>query len=203
MPAEAPVAQPPAPLMSIAEDVTRAVMTHWRVAGLVALGVTLLAWLFAAVQPKQYRAIALGAVVPAAEQLSTSDLVRGVDSLERRVIVASVTALVTAPATQQAAGSVDDASISAYVLPNTNLFRVEVEAADPARAAAIANRLIPSLNTTARAMYKVYGVTLVSPATPPRKHVRPRAGRAALAGLALGTLAGIAAAYVLDRRRFA
>jgi hypothetical protein len=78
---------PQAPVRTPADDFTSAVARHWKVAALVTVAVTLLAWLAAAVQPKRYRAASIAAVAPLAEMLSSSDLIRGVDTLERRVVV--------------------------------------------------------------------------------------------------------------------
>lgn|GEM_PF-2207052 len=202
------VAPPPPPAATtatptIVEDVTLAVMRHWRVVALVAAATMLLGWLLAAIQPKRYRAVSIGAITPDARLLEPAEMIRGVDTLERRVIVASITALANAPSTRDAAGATDDYAISAFVLPNTNLFRIEVEGSNPRQAASIANRLPDFLANQARAMYRVYGVTLVSAATAPKKAVLPRAERAAATGLVLGLLLGVAAAYILHRRRLA
>lgn len=191
----------PVPVRTSADDLTRAVARQWKVAALVAAAITLLAWLAAAVQPKRYRASAIGAVTPISDNLSTTDILRGVDTLERRVIVASLAALAAAPVTQRLAQAGSDYTIGASVMPNTNLFRIEVEGSDARRVAEIANRVPTVLGAQARAMYKMYGVTLISEASPPREPALPRVGRALAAGLVLGALLGIAAAWLLDRRR--
>ena len=172
-------------------------------AALIAAAVTLLAWLAAAVQPKIYRATSIGAVTPITGQLSTSDVIRGVDTLERRVIVSSLAALAAAPVTNRQTRAGDDYSIVAAVMPNTNLFRIDVEGPDPKRAAAIANQVPSVLGLQAQAMYRFYGVNLVSDASAPSSPAAPRVGRAVAAGLVLGVLLGAAAAWLLERRRFA
>jgi hypothetical protein len=190
----------PAPVRTPADDFTSAVARHWKVAALVAIVVTLLAWLAAAVQPKRYRATSIAAVAPLAEMLSATDLIRGVDTLERRVIVSSLAALAGAPVTQRQTRAPRDYAISAVVMPNTNLFRIEVEGPDPRRAAAIANEVPSVLGAHARAMYRLYGVTLVSEAAAPSNPALPRVGRALAAGLVLGAFLGAAVAWLLDRR---
>jgi uncharacterized protein involved in exopolysaccharide biosynthesis len=59
------------------------------------------------------------------------------------------------------------------------------------------------LGIQARTIYKMYGVMLVSPATPSTKAVLPRVGRAVAAALVFGLLLGVATAWVIDRRPFA
>lgn len=163
--------------------------------------VTLLAWLAAAVQPKRYRAVSIGAVTPVAAGLSNSDVMRSVDTLERRVIVASLAALAAAPVTHQQTRASSDYVISAVVMPNTNLFRIEVIGPDAKRAAAIANQVPGILGAQARTMYRLYGVNLVSEAGVPGQPSVPRIGRAVAAGLLVGALLGAIAAWLLDRRR--
>ena len=181
------------------DDVTGSVARHWKVAALIAAAVTVIAWLAAAVQPKRYRATAIAAAAPLADQLTSTDLIRGVDTLERRVVVSSLAALAGAPVTQRQARAGDDYRITALVLPNTNLFRIEVEGPDAKRTAAIANQVPAILSAQARAMYRLYGVSLVSGATAPERAALPRVGRALAAGLVLGAFLGIAAAWVLGR----
>ena len=176
-------------------------MRHWRIVALVAAAMTLLAWLAAGVQPKRYRASSLATINPLTEQLTPSDVIRGIDTLDRRVVVASIAALASAPQVVNAAGATDGYDVMAVVLPNTSLFRVDVEGADPQTAAAIANRIPTLLGVQARTIYKMYGVMLVSPAAASSQAVAPRIGRAVAAGLVLGVLLGIAVAWLLDRGR--
>lgn len=164
---------------------------------------TLLAWMAAALQPKRYRAVSIGAVTPVAADLSSSDVMRSVDTLERRVIVASLAALASAPVTHRQARAGADYRITAAVMPNTNLFRIEVDGPDPKRAAAIANQVPAILGVQARTMYRLYGASMVSEAGVPREPALPRMRRALAAGLALGVLLGAIAAWGLDRRRSA
>jgi capsular polysaccharide biosynthesis protein len=185
------------------EEVVRAVIRHWPIVAIAALAAMLLGWLFSAVQPKRYRATAVGAVAPAVDRLETTDVLRGVDSLERRTVVSTVAALASMPIVtgKVIPSSLRGYSVSASVVPMTNLFNVNVEGGDPKQVAAIANRVPDALAGPATSMYKLYRVTLVSPANVPGAPFLPRTGRAAIAGLLLGTVAGVAFAWLLDRRR--
>lgn len=197
-------AEPPAPSRLVHESavpLTSAVARHWQIAALIAVAAMLFAWLAAAVQPKRYRASAIAAVAPLAANLPPQDLMRGVDTLERRVVVSSLAALAGTPRTRRAVHAAGDETILAVVLPNTNLFRIEVEGRDPKRAAALANEVPAVLAVHARTMYRLYDVTLVSEATAPSQPSRPRIERALAAGLGLGIFLGAAAAWLLDRRR--
>jgi len=186
---------------NLADDVVRAVIRHWHIVALTAAAVTLLAWLFAAVQPKRYRVTSIGAVAPMVEGMTSTDVIRGVDSLERRVIISTVAALASAPAIRkQALGELHGYRIDSSVVPNTNLFNITVEGENPKQVAAIANRIPSLLAPQAEAMYKLFRVSLISPASTPSEPVLPRTSRAAIAGLMLGVLAGVAVAWLLDQR---
>jgi uncharacterized protein involved in exopolysaccharide biosynthesis len=189
------------PSGNLADDVVPAVIRPWHIVALTAAAITLLAWLFAAVQPKRYRVTAIGAVAPMVEGMTSTDVIRGVDSLERRVIISTVAALASAPAIRkQALGNLHGYRIDSSVVPNTNLFNITVEGGDARQVAAIANRIPGLLAPQAAAMYKLFRVTLISPATPPSEPVLPRTSRAAIAGLMLGVLTGVALAWLIEQR---
>ena len=90
-----------------------ALVRFWPVVVAITVAAALLAWMLAAAQPRRYRASAIGAVSPLTEQLSPSDIIRGVDSLERRVVVASIAALAGVPGTKRLSGAGDDYTITA------------------------------------------------------------------------------------------
>ncbi|HEX8253336.1 MAG TPA: hypothetical protein VF846_09330, partial [Thermoanaerobaculia bacterium] len=190
-------------IIPTSDQIVRAVIRHWPVVAIAAVAAMLLSWLFSAVQPKRYRATAIGAVAPLVDKLETTDVLRGVDALERRVVVSTIAALAATPLTSKAAipPSLEGYNINATVVPNTNLFNINVEGGDPKQVAAIANRVPSALAPAAISMYKLYGVSLVAPASAPSGPFLPRTGRAAIAGLLLGTIVGIAFAFLLDRRR--
>ncbi len=197
-------AEPPTPSRRVLEsrdDLASTLGRHWKVAVLIVVAVTALAWLVISLQPKRYRATAIAAVVPLVGTLTPQDIIRGVDALERRVVVSSLAAIAGMPATRRRVRASADYTIEAMVLPNTNLFRIEVEGPDPRRAAAIANDVPPIIAGHARAMYRLYDVTLVSEAARPSKPATPRLVRSLAAGVALGAFLGVVAAWLLDRRR--
>lgn len=175
----------------------RTFRSEWRIVAIVAIAVTAAAWIYAVVQPKQYRATALAAVTPVTSGLDPGDVIRGVETLERRTIVASIAAIAGTPMLKRQAfagllpGGTDDGyTIEAVVLPNTNLVQVSVEGTDRTRVAAAANRIPALLAQQTRSIYRYYGVTVVSPASPADEPFEPRTGRIAAAGLFLGILAG-------------
>lgn len=163
---------------------------------LVAAG---LGWIVSYMQAPVYQASALAAISPRAEELEPNELLRGMEVLERRTIVETVAALAATPTTR-AQVSASGYSIQASVVSNTNLFRVTVQGANAARAAAIANLVPQVLSTQTQTIYRYYRVSVVSPATAPSEPFRPRPALAAAAGLLIGIFLGVLAAFVTQRR---
>jgi polysaccharide biosynthesis transport protein len=172
-----------------------AILRDWKRIAVITLVTTAIAWAIAAMQPTRYRASALVSVAPLADSLQPNELLRGVEVLERRTVVATVAALASTPVTRKAVGAAVEDSLEAAVLPNTNLIRVDVEGANADDAARVANHLHESLNAQTRTLYRYYGVTLVSPASRPDAPFAPRTGRAIAAGLLLGLFLGLVVAY--------
>ena len=183
-------------------DISSELKRNWKLVILPAIATMLIAWMIAALQPKRYRASSVAAVTPVRQGLEPNELLRSVEALDRRTVVATVSALATTPLTKsKALGGRSGFNISTSVLPNTNLFRVDVEGSDAAAAADVANRVPPLLSAQTRAMFDVYGVTMVSAASPPSQPFAPRVGRAAAAGLAVGLIIGLALVYALHALR--
>lgn len=191
------------PSSAVSRDAYAAMARHWKTMAAAALAGMILAWLFTALQPDRYRATLLAAVSPLGETLNATDVLRGVEVLEQRTVVATVAALASTPSTNRAATQPDAAgyTIDASVLPNTNLVRIHVEGPDAARATAIANGLPAVLSQHTRSMFKLYGVTPVSPATQPTEPVSSGSARTILAGLLIGLVIGAAIAIGLDKSR--
>jgi capsular polysaccharide biosynthesis protein len=180
-------------------DPVAALRRHsWLPLGGAVLGALLGVTLFA-LDPERYRASVIVAVAPASG-IGVTDLLRSIDGLDRRTMVATVAELaVTAPIRKSA--GVDEATegdyrIEARVIPNTSLVRVTVEGSDPARAWEIANQVPPALNAQTRKLFQVYDVLTVeeSQLTPGGgTAVMAHSGAAGLvAGLLLGALLALA-----------
>lgn len=186
-----------------ANEVVRSIAGHWKLVALTAVAATLLAWLIAAMEPKRYRSEVLVSVSPIVNQLSDSEVLHGIDALERRVVVATVAALASSDSTRRSTISAlrDDYGIDATVLPSTNLIRITVEGPDPEQVAAIANRIPPLLDQQIRAMYHVYTIATISGGVVPQAPFLPRIERAVMAGLVFGVMLGVGIAYLIERRR--
>jgi capsular polysaccharide biosynthesis protein len=197
--AASPLAPPPR-LQSPAGSISRIILRDWkRIAAITVLAASI-AWLLAALQPPRYRASALASVAPTPDALQPNELLRGVEVLAQRTVVATIAALASTPATRGEVAAATGYDIEATVLPNTNLVRVDVEGGDAAQTAAIANRIPAVLSTQTRAMYKYYAVTMVSPAARPDAPFLPRTGRGVAAGVLIGLFLGLMTAWFTQRQ---
>lgn len=162
----------------------------------VTVGVAVvIAAIIAAALPKRYRATAVGVVAPLTNSLSPSEAFHGVEALDRRSVVATVAALPSTSWSQRR-----DYDISAAVLPNTNLVRIDVDANSPEMAASVANTTLNDLGAQTTSMFKYYGLTPVTRALPPAAAASPHRARILLAGLVIGLFLAVGVAYVLDAR---
>jgi capsular polysaccharide biosynthesis protein len=174
-------------------DPAAAFRRHWWLPlGGAVLG-ALLALVFSALQPERYRASAIVAVAPASG-INVTDLLRSIDALDRRTMVATVAELaVTAPVRTSAgidAATESDYRIDARVIPNTSLVRIIVEGSDPARAREIANQVPLVLSAQTRQLFQVYDVQTVAAAQVAPGGGAPASARSSAAGLVAGLLLG-------------
>lgn len=181
-------------------SISSIILRDWKRVALITAAVTAIAWMLASMQPSRYRAHTLAAVAPLAGALQTTDYLRGLEVLERRTVVTTIAALASTAQTRARAGAAPGYEIAATVVANTNLFRVEVEGADAARTAAVANRVTQLLSAQTTAIYKYYGVTTIAAAVPPSEPFEARSPRVIAAGAIVGLLLGFLASYASHRR---
>lgn len=181
----------------------------WIVA--IAWGATLAATaLLTARQTPVYRASASLVVVPQTT-IAEADLVRSLDTLDRRTIVATFAKLPSTPETRAAAAplaglSSRDATeyaVLAGVVPNTNIIKIDVEGPDPSRAAQLCNAVADVVGRTAPQLYRIFALQTIERAVPRSRPERPDMRRNLVAGAIVGLLVGAAAAAAGDyvRRR--
>ncbi len=173
----------------------------------------LLAALLSRGQVPLYRTSTTLIVVPARETKDTSDILKSLETLERRTVVATFAKIPSAPETRAAAAkrlSLGEDALGGYriegsVVPNTNIIRIDVEGSDGNTVADVADAAAAVTNTQARALYRIYAMETLARALPQSRPIHPDGRRNYLVALALGALAGCAAAlswpFVIGRFR--
>jgi capsular polysaccharide biosynthesis protein len=178
------------------------ILRQWWWVPVAMLGVSVAAGLWwTSLQPQVYRASAMLVVIPNSSVEGDADVLRSLDALERRTLLATFARL---PGTPQARAAVAVAvqrdprdvatyQIGASVLPNTNIIRIDVDGLDPELAAQMANAAGVVAATEARSLYRIYTMRQIAAAEAPREgpiHPDPRRNSlaAGVAGLFIGIL---------------
>jgi capsular polysaccharide biosynthesis protein len=178
----------------------------WVVLLAVALAVAAAAWATSRQKPV-YRASTTMAVIPNSEVSGTEDVLRSLDTLERRTVVATFARIPSTAETRADAArrmGIDGRDIRSYqirasVLPNTNIIKVDVEGPDPKGVAAVANAAAAVTRREARSMYRIYTMHTLEKAVPARHPIHPTPARNYLVAGILGLFLGVAAAILIER----
>jgi capsular polysaccharide biosynthesis protein len=180
----------------------------WLVLLAAGLAVAAAAWATARQQPL-YRASTMLAVVPNGEVSGTEDILRSLDTLERRTVVATFAKIPSAAETRGSAArrlGLDGRELRGYdirasVLPNTNILKIDVEGPHRRRVAAVANAAAAVTQEEAEEMYRIYSMRTLEKAVDARRPVYPTPQRNYVVAAILGLFAGAAAAVLIERVR--
>lgn len=160
-----------------------------------------------AMQPPVYRASATFVVAPSERVKETADLLRSLETLERRSVIATFARLPGTPDARDGVaaelrvnpGRLAGYQIRASVLPNTNIIRIDVDGGDAdlvARAANAAGRIAAE---QAAKLYPIYTMRPLARAAPPRRPIFPDRRRNYGVALLLGLFVGVVAAVAAER----
>lgn len=160
-------------------------------------------------QTPVYETSAQLVVAPSASTTDAADVVRTLETLERRTVVATFARIAATEESRIAVAQalkVPVARVRSFrthgsVVPNTNIIRIDTRGPDPAMAASIANATAEHTAREAAALYRVYALQFLARATPPRAPVFPDRKRNYLVGAAIGLALGAAIALARERLR--
>lgn len=163
---------------------------------------------FTAREQPVYRASATVVVAPNETVEGVADVLRSLETLERRSVIATFARIPSAPQAREAVarrlGLADELKgyrIEAAVLPNTNILKIDVEGPDASRAAAAANAAAEVVNDEVRSMYRIFTTRTLSTAAPPSRPYHPDPRRNYIVAGLLGLLLGLVAAAAAERLR--
>jgi len=157
-------------------------------------------------QEPVYKASTKLVVVPNEQVREASDVIRSLDTLDRRSVVATLAELPETRemrvAAQERLGLADSdrraCRVRTAVLPNTNIIRIDVEGPDPATAADFANALAVVTRARSAQIYRIYEMQTLEEASQRRGPVHPNPRRNYTVAAILGILLGLAAAFALE-----
>lgn len=170
----------------------------WWLVPLTAVAAAGLAILVTAREAPTYAASASAAVAPSADVHEPSDLLRSLETLERRTVVATFARMASTRETLRRAaelmglepGELAGYSVNASVISSTNLIRVRVEGPDAERAATLADATLVVLEEGAQRLYHLFRIERVEAAIVPSRPIHPdpvrSVGVAGLLGLLIG-----------------
>lgn len=181
---------------------------RWWIVLLLTLASVGVAALLTAQQKPRFKASASLVVAPNTEIEDATDLIRSLETLERRTIVATFAKIPMAPETRQsaadqlgvAASAFQGYKISASVQPYTNIVRIDVIGPDREQVATFANALAAATQESARSMYRIYSLRLLAGAVPAYRPVYPDPQRNYLVAAILGLALGVVVAFLPDIR---
>lgn len=182
---------------------------HWWIVA-IAWALTIAATLFfTSRQTPVYRASTSLVVVPDKQVQDAENLLRSLDTLDRRTVIATFARLPPTPESREAAAGLlgapasdfADYSVLAGVTPSTNIIRIDVEGPDPRRASELCNALARVVSRTAPELYRTFTLQVIERAVPRERPVRPDMRRNLVVGAIVGLLVGAAAAAASDYLR--
>ena len=169
-----------------------------------ALGASALA---TARQQPLYRASASLVLAPTTDVDAPADILRSLETLERRSIIATFARIPGSQEAQRAVAAqlglpnLEGWRVEGSVLPNTNILRIDAEGPDAARVAQVANAAAEATRQEARALYRIFTMRNLDQATPPTRPAVPDWRRNLLVAAAIGLLVGVLGAYGAERLR--
>ncbi len=179
----------------------------WLLPAAAAVAVGVAAGLTAAQTPL-YEATATLVVAPSTEVEEPDDVLRSLETLERRTVVATLAKIPAAPETLRAAAAqlgLAPAALAPYrlraaVQPYTNAIAVTALGPDPQRAADLANAVAAVSRPATREFARIFTLRPLAQALPPRQPISPDPARSLAVAAFLGLVIGAAAAWLAEAR---
>ena len=186
----------------------RALRAGWWLIALALAAALGAAAVFTSREQPVYRASATVVVAPNETVEAVGDVLRSLETLERRSVIATFARI---PSTAQARaaigqrlgrpGQLEGYRIEAAVLPNTNILKIDVEGPEAGTTAAAANAAAELIHDEVRSLYRIYTTRTLSAAAPPSRPIHPDPRRNYVVAGLLGLLAGLVAALAVERLR--
>lgn len=180
----------------------------WLILLMIGAAVAAGAWFTAGVQPV-YETSAMLVVAPSEQTTEPDEIVRSLETLERRTVVATFSRIATTREArsllEERLGLEKDAlrrvRIRGSVVPNTNIIRISAEGPDAELVERAANGAAALAAEEASALYRVYTLHMLEAALTPYRPDYPDPQRNLVVAAILGLVFGLAAALALDRFR--
>lgn len=182
----------------------RILRQRWWIILLTTVTAVVIALIAAAISPKVFRTTARYIVSPKADLTDQTDLLRSLDTLDRRSVIATYAEVFASPrirseAVQSLEWSPEDAAgyeVSAVIVPETNVIAMMVKGPDAAGVQNLAAAMGERATTFVQGLYFLYDITLLDPARAPTDPISPTPMRDAGVAAVLGLVAGAVLAFL-------
>ena len=188
-------------------DYAAALRRNIAIALAVAAATLITTLIVTAVQKRVYEADAQLVVAPSMQASDAENMIRSVETLDRRTVVATFARIASTTEVRDAAAArakiPNGGRFRAHgsVVPNTNIIRIETSGPDAVQVAALANAAAAVTAEQAQSLYRIYTLRFLSHATPPHGPVFPDRRRNLLVGVTLAVFLGVLSALAADRFR--
>ncbi|HUF17803.1 MAG TPA: Wzz/FepE/Etk N-terminal domain-containing protein [Thermoanaerobaculia bacterium] len=195
--------------MNSSFDYRNALTRGWWMILLCLGGGLAIAALLTSRQTPVYRSSGMLVVTPSSETSEAGEIIRSLETLERRTVVATFARVAETRETREAVAAllkIDSGRLRGYringsVLPNTNIIRIVAEGRDAELTAGVANAAGEVTAQISRDLYRVYSMRWMARAQTPRSPASPDPQRNYLVGGVVGLVLGLAGALALERMR--
>jgi uncharacterized protein involved in exopolysaccharide biosynthesis len=179
----------------------------WWVGVLVFCGTLVAAERLTSRQTPVYRATMKIVVGPDPRIAETQEILRTLEALERRTILATFAELAQSPDVRTRAAelmAVDESELGAFrvsagIVPNTNVMRVATEGPTGPGVAGLADAIATAVGEEAQRLYAPFAVRPLTRATPPTRPALPDPRRNLLVAGVVGVFFGLGLAYLFGR----
>ena len=182
------------------------VKRSWWIVILALVGVFASTALFTFTQTPIYHAITTLVIATDQSVTDVNDIVRSLDSLDRRTFVATYAKIpsshtVISRAQRQlklTPTQLQLYQVSTLVVPDTMILAVSVEGPDAGLTAALANAVAEEAKNYAKEFYGTYRLRVLDPAAQPPHPARPEIPRNLMTGALLGLLLGVGLVFLRE-----
>jgi polysaccharide biosynthesis transport protein len=190
--------------------VTQTLRRGWWIIALATLAALNAALIMFFLATPMYESSASFVISPTDAVVNNGDLIYSIDTLSRRSVVATYTEIFNSRNIIEAAGeevgTTSDQlaaySITAVLLPETNVIDLIVKGPDPVLTARLANAVGTHAILFVSDLTRIYDIKVLDPAIPPSSPYSPKPSRDIGFAAAIGLLVGIALAIVYVQLRF-
>jgi len=185
-----------------------ALRKRWWVIALAVLASLGAAAVFTARQTPVYRASATVVVAPNTSVEAVADVLRTLETLERRSVIATFARIPSSPQMRAAVAErvklpegLRAVRIEGSVLPSTNILTIDVEGESAEQVAAVANAATDAMRDEVRSLYRTFTTRRLSDAVVPSRPIRPDPRRNYVVASLLGLFVGVLAVMAMAPRR--